>query len=181
VDAWFDRVKFDPRPWLLEESDPAVRHLALRDLLDRPAADSEVVDARAAAMRAAPIAPILDAQNAEGWWIKPGHGYSPKYTGTVWELIFLDQLGADGADPRIRAGCEYLIAHAQTGSGGFGALTGNPGSSAPEPSSVIHCLNGNLLRALIGFGLLDHPRVQRSLEYQAAAISRARASPTGTG
>jgi hypothetical protein len=27
----------DPLPWLLEDSDPAARHLALRDLLDRPA------------------------------------------------------------------------------------------------------------------------------------------------
>jgi len=37
-------------------------------------------------------------------------------------------------------------------------------------SGVVHCLNGNLLRALIGFGLLDDPRVQASLEYQTASI-----------
>ena len=156
MERWTDRVKSDPLPWLLEESTPAVRHLALRDLLDRAADDPEVVAVRAAAMRTDPIASILAAQDAEGWWVKPGAGYSPKYTSTVWQLIFLDQLGADGGEPRIRAACEYVLEHAQTGSGGFGY---GVGPSRPAPSSVVHCLNGNLLRALIGFGLIDDPRV----------------------
>ena len=155
--GWIDRVKTDPLPWLLEEETPAVRHLALRDLLDRPSDDAEVVAARAAAMRADPIASILAAQNPEGWWAKPGHGYGPKYTGTVWQVIFLDQLGADGDDPRIRRACEYVLEHSQSSSGGFGAMAS--GLARPAPSGVLHCLNGNLLRALIGFGLLDDPRV----------------------
>jgi hypothetical protein len=96
MDSWTDRVKSDPLPWLLDESTPAVRHLALRGLLDRPVDDPDVVAARAAAMQVEPIAQILAAQNAEGWWVKPGHGNSPKYTATVWQLIFLDQLWADG-------------------------------------------------------------------------------------
>jgi hypothetical protein len=99
VTRWIDRLDEDPLSWLLEESTPAVRHLALQWLLDRPAYDGEVVEAQAAAMRTAPIAPILAAQDPEGWWVKPGHGYSPKYTSTVWSLMFLDQLGADGAHP----------------------------------------------------------------------------------
>jgi hypothetical protein len=162
-------VKGDPLPWLLEEDAPAVRHLALRRLLDRPALDPEVVAARRAAMAAAPIAPILAAQNPEGWWVQPGGGYGPKYSGTVWSLIFLDQLGADGEDPHIRAGCDYVLAHSQAGNGGFAAVGGF--KARPVPSSVIHCLNGNLLRALIGFGLLDDERVQRSLAWQVAAIT----------
>ena len=168
MERWTDRVKSDPLPWLLEESTPAVRHLALRDLLDRAADDPEVVAVRAAAMRTDPIASILAAQDAEGWWVKPGAGYSPKYTSTVWQLIFLDQLGADGGEPRIRAACEYVLEHAQTGSGGFGY---GVGPSRPAPSSVVHCLNGNLLRALIGFGLIDDPRVGRSIAYQAASVT----------
>lgn len=155
--------------WLLDESAPAVRRLALRQLLDRPADDPEVIEAGRAAMVSAPIAPILAAQNPEGWWVKPGAGYSPKYSATVWSLIFLDQMGADGADPRILAGCEYLLRYAQTSSGGFGA-SGNLTGVAP-PSRAIHCLNGNLLRALIGFGLLDDERVRRSLAWQVAAIT----------
>ena len=34
---WIDRLRGDPRPWLLDEATPAVRHLALRQLW-RPAA-----------------------------------------------------------------------------------------------------------------------------------------------
>jgi hypothetical protein len=36
---------------------------------------------------------------------------------------------------------------------------------------VIHCLNGNLLRALIGFGRLDDPRVQAAIDWAARAIT----------
>ena len=39
---WRDRLNGDPLPWLLDEASPAVRHLALRDLLDRPADDRDV-------------------------------------------------------------------------------------------------------------------------------------------
>lgn len=165
---WLARLNGDPLPWLLDEAAPAVRHRALRELLDRPAGEPEVVRARAAAMATDPIAGILAAQHPEGWWVRPGGGYSPKYSGTVWTLIFLDQLGADGADPRIRAACAYVLEHSQSASGGF---AWSSGATRPTPSSVAHCLNGNLLRALIGFGWLDDERVQRSLDWQAAAIT----------
>lgn len=165
---WRDRLDADPLPWLLDGDEPAVRHRALRELLDRPADDADVVAAHEAAMASDPIASILAAQDPEGWWVKPGGGYSPKYTGTVWSLIFLDQLGADGTDPRIRLGCAYLLEHTSTPGGGFGWAGGK---SAPTDATVAHCLNGNLLRALLGFGWLHDERVQASLAWQAAAIT----------
>lgn len=173
--GWLRLLRSDPRPWLLDDADPAVRHLALRWLEDRPADDPVVCAARNAAMATAPIAPILDAQHREGWWVKPGGGYSPKYTGTTWSLIFLDQLGADGADDRIRRGCEYLLEHVPTASGGFG-LTGSA-TLRPGPSTVVHCLNGNLLRALIGFGWLDDERVAAAADWEARAISGGARAP----
>ncbi len=94
----------------------------------------------------------------------------PKYSGTAWQLIFLDQLGADPDQPAVAAGCDYVLSHSQATSGGFGASSVRT-SSAPPPSMVIHCLNGNLLRALVGFGRLDDERVQRAVEWQAAAIT----------
>jgi hypothetical protein len=165
---WRARLHDDPLPWLLDGVEPAVRHRALREVLGRPADDPDVVAARAAAMAADPIAGILEAQDPEGWWVKPGGGYGPKYTGTVWSFVFLDQLGADGTDPRIRAACAYLLDHAQTSSGGFGFASG---LGHPPPSTVAHCLNGNLLRAFIGFGWLDDERIQRAIAWQAAAIT----------
>lgn len=164
------RVNGDPLPWLLDESSPAVRHLALRRLLDRPADDPAVQAAQAAAMQTDPLAAILAAQQPAGYWVKPGAGYAPKYTGTVWQVIFLDQLGADGRDPRVQAACAYVLAHSQTPDGGFGA-SGQIGAGPPPPSAAIHCLNGNLLRALIGLGWLGDQRVQRAITWQTRAIT----------
>jgi hypothetical protein len=169
MSGWLDALRGNPVPWLLDEAAPAVRHLALRQLLGASRDDPSVVSARAAAMRADPIAAILAAQDPAGWWGRPGSGYGPKYASTVWSLVFLDQLGADGADPRIRAGCAYLLDHTVTTNGGFGAVAS--GEGRPAPSTVIHCLNGNLVRALIGLGWLDDARVGRAISWQAAAIT----------
>ena len=170
MDAWRAALGTDPLPWLLDEEVPAVRHLALRQLLDEPAGAPAVRRARAAAMRTDPIAAILANQHPDGFWDKPGAGYAHKYTGTVWSVIFLDQLGADPNDPRVRRAGEYVLVHSQTANGGFGA-SGSIGERPPPPSAVIHCLNGNLLRALIGFGLLDDERVRRAVEWQARSIT----------
>jgi hypothetical protein len=168
---WQAALNADPLPWLLDEADPAVRHLALRRIMGRSADDPDVRQARSSAMVAHPIATFLDAQDSSGWWSMSGSGYGPKYRGTVWTVVFLDQLGADGQDPRIRAGCEYLLEHAQTANGGIGARGGRLTAKPPPPSSVIHCLNGNVLRALIGFGMLDDERVQRAIDWQVAAVT----------
>ena len=43
---WQAALNDDPLPWLLEEDDPAVRHLALRQLKDRPSGGRDVREAR---------------------------------------------------------------------------------------------------------------------------------------
>jgi prenyltransferase/squalene oxidase-like repeat protein len=136
-------------------------------LLGRPKDDSDVRASQRAAMRAEPIATILGHQQPEGFWAKPGPGYSPKYLATVWQLTFLDQLGADPDDRHVRAACEYVLGHAQAENGGFGASGSKDDTAPPPPSRAIHCLTGNLLRALLGFGWLEDQRVQRAIEWQA--------------
>jgi hypothetical protein len=168
--TWTDGLRGDPLPWLLEPNSPAVRAAALQRLLDRPADDPEVSSVRAAAMSVDPIAATLAAQSPEGWWVKPGPGYAPKYTGTVWSLVFLDQLGADPADERVQRACEYVLRLCPTTSGGLGC-SGSHKEAPPAPSMVIHCLNGNLLRALIGFGHLDDPGVQSAISWAARAVT----------
>ncbi len=167
---WRGALRADPTDWLLEPSDPAVRHLTLRDLLDEPDDAPAVAKARRAAMRADPIASILVAQAPEGYWQKPGPGYAKKYTGTVWSLMFLDQMGADPQDRRVRRACDYVLEHSAATTGGF-AASGSHVDRAPPPSGVIHCLNGNLLRTLIGFGYLDDERVRRAIEWEVRSIT----------
>ncbi|HSO03585.1 MAG TPA: hypothetical protein VLQ92_03815, partial [Candidatus Limnocylindrales bacterium] len=62
-----------------------------------------------------------------------------------------------------------------TTSGGFGC-SGSHRESPPPPSMVLHCLNGNLLRALVGFGHLDDERVQSAISWAARAITGSGAS-----
>jgi hypothetical protein len=153
--------------WLCEPDrpNPSIRYFALRDLLDRPEADPEVTQARAAIMVDGPVPVILGAQHPDGYWQRPGHGYG-KYRGTDWQIMLLAELGADLTDERVRRGCRYVLDHSvAAGIGGFSY------TSASTPAGVVHCLNGNLLSSLIRLGFLDDPGVQRSIEWQARAIT----------
>ncbi len=63
--SWQDQIKGDPLPWLLEDSDPGARYLALRDLLGGPEDGRELRQARAEAHAKGPIATILAAMEEE--------------------------------------------------------------------------------------------------------------------
>ncbi len=167
TNGWQTKLKGDPLAWLLEpdEANPGVRYFALRDLLNRPETDPDVVAAQEAVMTTGPVPVILNAQAPEGYWGKPGGGYSPKYQGTVWQIIFLAELGVDPTNERVRRGCEYLLTHSLAANNAFSA------SQRPVPSSALHCLNGNLLSALLRLGFAEDPRVQAALDWQARAIT----------
>jgi hypothetical protein len=164
--SWLEKLNGDSLAWLREPDpvNPAIRYFALRDLLDRPAADREVRKARSAIMTSGPVPVILDAQHSDGHWQQPGGGYG-KYQGTVWQIMLLSELGADPTDERVRRGCDYVLGHSIAGNGGFAY------NKSPVPSGVIHCLNGNLLYGLIRLGCLADPRVQQALAWQARAIT----------
>ena len=143
--SWLERLNSDPTPWLLENdpNNPGLHYFALRELMERPCHSPEVIAARGAIMNAGPVPVILDAQASEGYWAEPGPSYNPKYRATVWQVSLLAQLGANGLDPRLRAGCEYVLEHARSKHGGF--------SMTATPAGMIHCLQGNLCAALIGY------------------------------
>lgn len=149
--------------WLLEKKDPGVRYFALLDLVGAPADDSDVVAARRATVRTSPVREILAAQDSGGFWVKPGSGYSPKYTGTAWQVIFLGQFGADGSDRRIRRAADYVLEHSRAACGGF--------SASATAGGLIHCLQGNLGAALLGLGFGDDVRLQQALDWLARSIT----------
>src|SRR4030042_3564767 len=135
--AWQNQLKGDPVSWLLEPENPGVRYLALRDLLDKPDNEPELVAARQAAHMEGAIATVVEKMQPEVYWAKPGPGYTTKYRSTVWSMIMLAQMGALASeDERIRRPCAYLIEHALASGGQF--------SVYGTPSSTIDCLQGNL-------------------------------------
>jgi hypothetical protein len=151
--------------WLLEKDNPSVRYFTLRHLLDRTDDDPDVRSAQRAIMRSEPVKAILAAQNAAGFWHKPGTGYSTKYQATTWQILFLAELGADGQQRAIRRGCEYVLEHTQTNNGGF-----SPYADA-RPSGALHCLSGNMVWALIALGCGDDERLGRAVDWLAGAIT----------
>ncbi len=111
--SWQTQLRGDPLPWLLDESGPGVRYLALRDLPDLAPDDQRLAAARREAHRAGPIATILAQMNEAGFWVKPGPGYLPTYRATVWSVILLAQLGASiSEDERVGRACGYVLDHA---------------------------------------------------------------------
>ena len=163
--TWQVALSDDPLPWLLEPDpdNPGVRFFALRDILERGEDDEEVRLALAQVMRTGPVPAILDAQYPGGYWMKPGPGYTPKYRSTAWQVLFLAQLGADGKDERIGQAVEHVFAHLQTANGSF-AVRGNPGTS-------IHCLWGNMVRALINLGYLGDERLESAIDSLARSVT----------
>ncbi|MFC1893335.1 hypothetical protein ACFLYR_04795 [Chloroflexota bacterium] len=134
--CWKDKLRGNPLSWLLEpdKKQPAIRYFTLRDILDRGDDDNEVRETLAANMSSGPVPTILAAQEPDGYWDKPGAGYGPKYRGTQWAVVFMAQLGADGADSRVQAGCEYVLSHAIAGNGSL--------SMNGTPSGFVHCMAG---------------------------------------
>ncbi len=151
--------------WLLEKDNPSVRYFTLKYLLERPDDDRETQAAQKAIMKSEPAQKILAAQNPEGFWVKPGPGYTPKYQSTVWQILFLAELGADRRNRQVRRGCDYLLDHAQAVHGGLSALAN------AAPSGAVHCLDGNLIWALAALGYADDERVGRAVEWLAGAIT----------
>jgi hypothetical protein len=165
MNNWISVLKADPLPWLLEEDNPSVRYFALVDILDVPSRDRRVIAAKKAIMEKGTVPGILGRQKEDGYWEKPEDFYiRTKYKGTVWQLIILAELGADGSDSRVKNACNFVLQVSQDRhSGGFSYLGGSMGGG--YHSAVIPCLTGNMVWSLIRLGYLDDPRVGRGVKW----------------
>jgi hypothetical protein len=158
---WKKSLKSDPTDWLLEPDDPGVRYLALRDIVE--ADNTELATAKKGAHISGSIAEVLSKMDKEGFWERPGAGYFPMYTGTVWSVILLAQLGATiDMDKRIATACAYILDHSLTK---YGQFTGNG-----SPSGTLDCLQGNLCYSLLDMGCTD-PRLDKAYEYMARSVT----------
>jgi hypothetical protein len=167
--VWLNQLKGDSITWLLEDSNPGVRYLALKDVLGAPETDAELRAARKAAHQSGAIAEILAKMDEAGFWMKPGPGYNPKYRSTVWSLILLAQLGASvEQDGRIAQACAYYLDHALAGGGQI--------SSTGAPSGTIDCLQGNLAWAIRELGYEDL-RLETAFEWMARTVTGEGLSP----
>jgi hypothetical protein len=89
--------------WLLASDEPAVRHLARRDLLgDGPAAAADA----ARVLEGPKVAVLLAGQRPDG-----GFGVRPysKWTGAHWRLVSLVELAAPAGEPRLLAAASTVL------------------------------------------------------------------------
>jgi len=152
----------DPLPWLLEAENPSVRYWTLLDILDRPADDPEVREARAAIPDQPLARDIFARQHPDGHW---GDDETQPYTarGAVGVLPLLHMLGVAPGE-RTTAGCDSFLRFGQHESGGFSMVK-------RRHSGIFPCTTGQHLPFLVYFGLGDDPRVRRAFAFLIEAMS----------
>ena len=162
---WMSVLKGDPTEWLLEEDNLSVRYFTLTAILDESESQREAKEAKSEIMKVGAVPSILAKQSNEGCWEAPQRFYTAKYKGTVWQLIILAELGADGKDERVKKACEFILANSQDReSGGFSVWPGAK-TEGGKHSGVIPCLTGNEVWSLIRLGYLEDPRVRKAIEW----------------
>jgi hypothetical protein len=146
----------DPLPWLLDPENPSVRYWTLIDILDRPAEDAQVREARSAIARQPLAVQLFALQHPGGHW---GDDETKPYTarGAVAALSLLHMLGV-APDERTAAGCDSFLNFCQHRSGGF-SLVGT------LRSGIFPCTTGEQLPFLAYFGLAGDPRVQAAFAF----------------
>ena len=158
-------LKGDSTDWLLGEENPSVRYFALKDLLSKSERNSDVVEARQRIMEIGIVPEILAKQKPGGYWGNPEDFYiRSKYRGTVWQLIILAELGADGKDERAARTCEFILRNSQDRQSEGFAYIGTE-KNGGQHSGVIPCLTGNMVWSLIRLGYLADARVQKGIEW----------------
>ncbi|MDG6918964.1 MAG: hypothetical protein JRN62_05955 [Nitrososphaerota archaeon] len=158
--------------WLLEESQPSVRYLALTELLEKPKSDPDAKAAKRVITERGWAKKILERQTSGGLWIDSENLYSgpmkkawigeenlyfPKYISTNWMMLILSDLGLNRDDPRIEKACQIWMKRFGMKDGGF--------NDEPRDRVGHLCLTGNTARALVKFGYTDDTVVRRAFEW----------------
>jgi hypothetical protein len=180
---WKSKLYCDATQWLLEEDNPSVRYFALTKLLDKSLTDGEVQNTKAAIMTRGVVPKILAKQNSDGSWEAQTAFYTNKYKGTVWQLIILAELDADGEDRRIKKACEFMLENSQHHQSGAFSMAYAARTGGGRGSESIPCLTGNMIFTLVRLGYLSDSRVQAGIDwintYQRFDDADGVAAPTG--
>jgi hypothetical protein len=158
----------NPLEWLLSPENPSVRYFTLIKILDRPLDDPQVKLAHQAIMESQAVQAILALQDAEGWWGVHDSALNPMYRGTVWQLSYLAEMGANISNPAIRRGAELVWNNAQGESLDFPNVSKTYKKFSPEDMS---CLDGIALWTLIRLGYgMDDPRASKTVNFLSRAL-----------
>jgi hypothetical protein len=164
LEGWKTSLKADATDWLLEEDNPSVRYFVLKDILDRPEDDTEVLTARQQIMQTGVVPKILEKQREPAYLQTYPRFYTFKYKGLVWSLIALAESGAK-RNAQIEAQCEYLFERSQEPNDGGFSMNNAAKKGGGRMTEVIPCLTGNMVWSLIHFGYLEDARLQKGIDW----------------
>jgi hypothetical protein len=156
MSEWTDQLKDDPADWLLEPENPSVRYWTLVDVLDRPADDTEVREARVAIAQQSLVQELFAKQQPGGHW---GDDETKPMTaaGTLGVMGLLYMLGVQ-PNERTAAGCDSFLRFCQHESGGFSMVK-------TRRSGIFPCTTGAHFPMLLYFGMGDDPRVRQAFAF----------------
>jgi len=177
-----------PLDWLLEDNNPPVRYFTMRNLLDYPKNDSELVQAKERLENYKPIQKIFENQHSEGYWESRDTPYLPKYKASYWQLMLLGMFGLGKNDPRVELAFNH-IRRFQHDEGGFSEYMETGArrdydylrnrslkrrkdypifakwASEKIREMQLSCLTGNMSLALIRLGYREHIVVKKALQW----------------
>jgi hypothetical protein len=150
----------DLTTWLIGADTPSIRYATLTDRLDLPESNRRVTLARREILSRGPAPAILSRQTAAGNWPGEHSYYSPKFFSTHWRMLLLEELRADGRDPRYRRGVRFMLE--TTAEELESLISENNGRNA--------CFWGNLLRYALRAERLNEPQIQKLSRHIAGSI-----------
>ena len=149
--SWWRPLKGDPMDWLLDYDRPAVRLLALTDILERQPDVPAVREARARLAADSVIGDALARQVPDHGWGSPADPTTPTGQATGDHLVLLAELGVPGRDERVATAADWALDQARQ----------------PNGDTV---LPGAVLWALLRFGYVEDPRVRRAVHLAAKSL-----------
>ncbi|HUX97335.1 MAG TPA: hypothetical protein VMV47_16495 [Bacteroidales bacterium] len=151
--------------WLLEKENSSVRYFTLTHLLNKAESDKEVAEARKDIMTTGIVLSILSKQNEGGYWGDPERFYTDKYRGTVWQMMILAELGADGNNRQIQRMAEFILENSQELEDSGFSYRRSAKTGGGIASGVIPCLTGNMVWSLVKLGFIDDSRVKKGIDW----------------
>lgn len=158
--GWWQALRWDPMPWLLDPQRPNLMWRVLVDVVGRPRESPAVIRARGGADAQPPVSELLAG-------LQPGGEQRRRVTrwhhfsGLAWRVTAAVQLGADPSDPRLQGAALRLM------------NTGHEGTLAPE-GEALPCATARVVAALAGLGFGGELRFSEALAWLATLPRAAR-------
>jgi len=154
----FDWTIQDPViSWLMDSSEPSMRYLASRDLLEPRPSQRRLENIRLLIPRKGWAAKLLAGQRENTWWVTKKTCYAPKFRSTIWRLQVLADLGLSRRVERVANAAEFFLDLHLAKDGGY--------SGAVKPKRGHLCTTGNMTRSLIRLGYQKDERVLSAVDW----------------